>query len=170
MLSVTWAERQINGSPFKVSVSPSANHKQSASRVICSGEGLHMGILGKEIKCMIDARAAGPGELTAYCQGTNKTAFCRLFDHRDGTFTLFIKPQESGRHNLTIKYNNEDVPGSPYMLKVSGPPDASKVKVSGPGIEHGVLSTFQSHFICETKGAGRFLTLEFCFDLLIDCI
>jgi filamin len=27
--------------------------------------------------------------------------------------------------------------------------------VSGPGIEHGVLSTFQSHFICETKGAGK---------------
>jgi hypothetical protein len=30
-----------------------------------------------------------------------------------------------------------------------------KVRVSGPGIEHGVLSTFQSHFICETKGAGN---------------
>jgi len=55
---------------------------------------------------------------------------------------------------LTIKYNDDDVPGSPYTLKVSGPPDASKVRVSGPGIEHGVLSTFQSQFICETKGAG----------------
>jgi hypothetical protein len=32
-----------------------------------------------------------------------------------------------------------------------------KVRVSGPGIEHGILSTFQSHFICETKGAGRIL-------------
>lgn len=102
------------------------NQNQSAARVVCSGEGLRTGILGKEIKCLIDARAAGPGELTAYCQGVNKTAFCRLFDHRDGTFTLFIKPQESGRHNLTIKYNDEDVPGSPYTLKVSGPPDASK--------------------------------------------
>jgi filamin len=30
-----------------------------------------------------------------------------------------------------------------------------KVRVSGPGIEHGVLSTFQSHFVCETKGAGK---------------
>ncbi|CAF3716192.1 unnamed protein product [Rotaria sordida] len=154
LLSVTWAERQVRGSPFKVNVLPNTNVGHSASRVICSGEGLRMGILGKEIKCIIDTRGAGPGELTAYCQGVNKTAFCRLFDHRDGTFTLFIKPQESGRHVLTIKYNDEDVPGSPYTLKVSGPPDANKVRVSGPGIEHGVLSTFQSHFICETKGAG----------------
>jgi len=35
-----------------------------------------------------------------------------------------------------------------------GLPDASKVKVYGPGIEHGVLATFQSRFICDTRGAG----------------
>jgi hypothetical protein len=34
-----------------------------------------------------------------------------------------------------------------------------KVHVTGPGIEHGVLSTFQSHFICDTKGAGKTLNL-----------
>lgn len=180
LLSVTWAERQIPGSPFKVNVLQNVNQNSSASRVICSGDGLKMGILGKEIKCLIDTRHAGPGELTAYCQGQTKTGFCRLFDHRDGTFTLFIKPQESGRHSLTVRYNDDHVPGSPFTVKVSGPPDASmlmenkinsvhlncfvlffsqfdlsgKVHVSGPGIEHGVLSTFQSHFICETKGAG----------------
>jgi len=132
LLSITWSERQIRGSPFKVNILPNINPtinpniNHSTSRVICSGDGLRMGVLGKEIKCLIDTRGAGPGELTAYCQGINKTAFCRLFDHRDGTFTLFIKPQESGRHVLTIKYNDEDVPGSPYTLKVSGPPDPSE--------------------------------------------
>lgn len=29
-----------------------------------------------------------------------------------------------------------------------------KVRVYGPGIEHGVLATFQSRFICDTRGAG----------------
>lgn len=33
-------------------------------------------------------------------------------------------------------------------------PDASKVKVVGPGIEHGVLPIYQSHFVCDTRGAG----------------
>ena len=44
--------------------------------------------------------------------------------------------------------------GSPYTLRVSGAPDASKVVVKGPGIEHGILALYQSRFIVETKGAG----------------
>jgi len=48
----------------------------------------------------------------------------------------------------------EDVPGSPFTVRVSGAPDASKVRVYGPGIEHGVLAIFQSRFICDTRGAG----------------
>ena len=44
--------------------------------------------------------------------------------------------------------------GSPFSLRVVGAPDASKVRVYGPGIEHGVLATFQSRFICDTRGAG----------------
>lgn len=46
------------------------------------------------------------------------------------------------------------MPGSPFALRVVGAPDASKVRVYGPGIEHGVLATFQSRFICDTRGAG----------------
>jgi filamin len=171
-LSVIWGEKEIHGSPFKINVLSNIKTNHSASRVICSGDGLRIGILGKEMRCFIDTREASPGELIAYCQGINKTAFCRLLDHRDGIFTLFIKPEESGKHLLTVKYNGENVPGSPYTVRVSDPPDAreywrfermkrwlidylDKVRVSGPGIEHGVLSTFQSHFICETKGAGK---------------
>ncbi|CAF0887782.1 unnamed protein product [Adineta steineri] len=154
LLSIIWAEQQIRGSPFKVNVLPNTNNNHAAERVICSGDGLRIGILGKESKCSIDTRTTEPGELTVFCQGMNKKATCRLFDHRNGTFSLFIKPEESGKHVLTIKYNATNVPGSPFTVKVSGPLDANKVRVSGPGIEHGVLSTFQSHFICETKGAG----------------
>ncbi len=46
------------------------------------------------------------------------------------------------------------IAGSPFILKVSGAPDASKVRVTGPGIEHGILATYQSRFIVETRGAG----------------
>jgi len=44
---------------------------------------------------------------------------------------------------------------SPFVLLVAGAPaDASKVHAYGPGIEHGLLSTFQSHFVVDTAGAG----------------
>ena len=52
------------------------------------------------------------GELEAHCMGPKKVAYCELFDHHDGTFTLNIKPQEPGRHILQVKYGGEHVPGN----------------------------------------------------------
>ncbi|XP_046654649.1 filamin-C-like isoform X2 [Daphnia pulicaria] len=150
LLNVMWAERQVKGCPLKVTV----NSTVDASKVICSGEGLKWGILGREIKSFIDTRNSGPGELAAQCVGPHKVAFCELFDHCDGTYSLLIKPQEHGRHTLNIKYGGQPVNGSPFNLRVMGAPDATKVRVHGPGIEHGVLATFQSRFLCDTRGAG----------------
>ncbi|XP_043676744.1 filamin-A isoform X1 [Vespula pensylvanica] len=150
LMTVSWNGRQLKGCPLQINVTSAAD----ASRVICSGDGLKHGIVGQEIRSFIDTRRAGPGELTAHCVGQHKVAYCELYDHGDATFTLNVKPQEAGRHALTIKYAGEHVPGSPFTLRVSGAPDASKVRVYGPGIEHGVLATFQSRFICDTRGAG----------------
>lgn len=150
LLNVMWSERQVKGCPLKVMVAASCD----ASRVLCSGDGLRGGTVGKEIKAFIDTRKGGPGELTAHCMGPHKMAHCELYDHRDGTFTLYLKPQEGGRHLLTIKYGGDHIPGSPYTLRIAGAPDASKVRVYGPGIEPGVLAVYQSRFICDTRGAG----------------
>ncbi|CRL07142.1 CLUMA_CG020137, isoform A [Clunio marinus] len=149
-LNVKWCGKLIKGSPFNVVIGSSVD----SSKVKCSGEGLRHGVVGQQIKSWIDTRRAGPGELTAHCSGPRKVAYCELYDHGDATFTLNIKPQEPGRHALTIKYGGQHVPGSPFSLRVVGAPDASKVRVYGPGIEHGVLATFQSRFICDTRGAG----------------
>ncbi|CAF0909290.1 unnamed protein product [Brachionus calyciflorus] len=150
LLSIKWNDRQIGDSPYKVNIGMNSD----PSKVIVSGEGIKMGVFGQDIKALIDTRRAGPGELTAHCMGPQKVAFCEFFDHKDGTFTLFVKPQEIGKHILQVKYNDEHVPGSPFIIKIAGPPDATKVKVFGPGISHGALNKFKSKFICETKGAG----------------
>ena len=151
LLNVTWAGRLVKECPLKVVVEPPSN----ASKVVCSGDGLRSGILGKEIKCVIDTRAAGHDELSIKCEGPNgKKALSELNDHRDGRFTLYIRPQEAGRHALSVQYGGHNVPGSPFQLRVSSAPDPGKVRVYGPGVEHGVLARYQSRFICDTRGAG----------------
>jgi Filamin/ABP280 repeat. len=95
--------RQVKGCPLKVLVSAVCD----ATQVLCSGSGLSVGTLGQDIRSFIDTRRAGPGELSAHCVGPNKVAYCELYDHSDGTFTLNVKPQESGRHVLTVKYGGE---------------------------------------------------------------
>lgn len=128
--------------------------KKKTIDVVITADSLKGGVLGEEIKTFIDTRKAGPGELTALCTGPQKVAFCELLDRGDGTFILYIKPQESGRHFLTVKYGGQHIPKSPFLIKVSGRPDPSKVRVYGPGVEHGVLSLYQSRFVCDTRGAG----------------
>ena len=57
-----------------------------------------------------------PGELTAHCMGPSLLAFCELYNHHDGTFTLNVKPQEPGRHMLEVKYGGIHVP-SKYPIE-----------------------------------------------------
>ncbi|GBP23055.1 Filamin-A [Eumeta japonica] len=152
-LRVLWAGRPVKGCPLTVKVS-GGGEAGDASRVVCSGAGLQGGVVGREIRSWIDTRRAGPGELTAHCTGPNKVAYCELYEHGDGTFTLNVKPQEAGRHVLSVQFAGDHVPGSPFVLKVAGAPDPSKVRVYGPGVEPGVLATFQSRFLCDTRGAG----------------
>jgi len=100
---------------------------------------LQAGIFGQDLKTTIDTRRSGPGirnfdkflvfkiefimicigELTAQCVGPNKVAFCELMDQKDGTYLLLIKPQETGKHTLIVKYNDEHVPGKPTYANIT---------------------------------------------------
>lgn len=44
--------------------------------------------------------------------------------------------------------------GSPFKIPVGEPPDPRKVHIYGPGIEDGLLHSYQSRFLVETMGAG----------------
>lgn len=60
LLSVMWSDQQVPNSPFKVNVLPSGD----SSRVVCIGDGLTTGILGRENNAVIDTRKAGMGEFS----------------------------------------------------------------------------------------------------------
>ncbi|VIO89186.1 Uncharacterized protein BM_BM2319 [Brugia malayi] len=150
-LQVLWNGHHVRGSPCRVQVDL---HSSAAEAIIIDANTLKMGIVNEDVKTIIDTRKAGPGQLSAQCMGPTKLAYCELYDLQDGTYTLSVRPSEIGKHTLVVKYSDEQVPGSPFTFNVSYPPDASKVRVYGPGIEHGILSTFKSNFIVETKGAG----------------
>jgi filamin len=150
-LQVHYEDRHVHGSPSKVHIQ---SYNSTAELIKVDAHTLKLGIIGEEVKTVIDARKAGAGHLSAQCMGPSQLEYCELFDNRDGTYILSVTPKEIGKHTLSIKYANEHVPGSPFVFTVSHPPDATKVKVFGPGVEHGILHSFKSNFVVETKGAG----------------
>ena len=72
--------------------------------------------------------------------------------------SVFFNCFESTNSILEIKERSQVLSnlfqGSPFSVRVAGQPDPSRVKVYGPGVEHGVLAVYQSRFICDTRGAG----------------
>ena len=52
-----------------------------------------------------------------------------------GKYEIAYVPEETGPHKLNVKYGKDHVKDSPFRLKVAPGGDASKVKVSGEGIE-----------------------------------
>ncbi|XP_070539365.1 filamin-A-like isoform X2 [Ptychodera flava] len=150
LLHLTWSDKQVEGSPFKVSIAQTAR----AEKVTVTGNAVREGIVGQPMRSIIDTKDAGPGQLTARCMGPHSTADVEVMDNHDGTYTLTLKPEESGRHMLEIKYGGDHINGSPFIVRVAGPPDATKVRCFGPGLEHGILATYNGRFVCETRGAG----------------
>ena len=52
-----------------------------------------------------------------------------LVDNEDGTYTAKYTPTKEGTHHIQVKYADEDVPHSPYRVRVQPKHDASKVRV-----------------------------------------
>lgn len=151
VINITFNKAHLSCSPLEINVGPIIDLNQ----IKINRDEFKSCILGEEIRTVIDTRdVGGPGELTAYCTGSHKPAHCEFVDQQDGTYLLKVKPEELGKHLLQIKFNDENLPGSPFSLRVSAPPDATKVNVIGPGICHGILEGFESKFLCNTKGAG----------------
>ncbi|KAK7089925.1 filamin-A-like isoform X2 [Littorina saxatilis] len=150
LLNVYWSDILVPGCPHKVTVTA----KGDISKVKVSGEGLKGGIAGHELKVFVDTKEAGPGEITATCSSHRQGAKVEVKQNEAHHYTLRVLPTTADKHLLQVRYDGLHVPGSPFVLRIGEPPDATKVRVFGPGIEDGVLYTFESMFLVETHGAG----------------
>lgn len=62
----------------------------------------------------------------------------------------------TGGHKVNVKYGGVHVPGSPFKVSISPKSDASKVKVTGPGVEKtGVQPGKPTWFTINASEAGK---------------
>lgn len=60
-----------------------------AELIEVDGRPLKMGIIGEDVRTVIDARRAGPGQISAQCIGPTQAEYCELLDNRDGTVNFW---------------------------------------------------------------------------------
>ncbi|XP_074063042.1 filamin-A isoform X2 [Macrotis lagotis] len=154
-LNVTYGGHQVPGSPFKVPV----HDVTDSTKVKCSGPGLSPGVVRANVpqSFQVDASKAGVAPLQVKVQGPKGIIEpVDVVDNADGTKTVNYVPSREGPYNISVLYGDEEVPRSPFKVKVLPTHDASKVKASGPGLNTtGVPASLPVEFTIDAKDAGE---------------
>ncbi|XP_061470231.1 filamin-A isoform X1 [Rhineura floridana] len=154
-LNVTYGGHQVPGSPFKVPV----HDVVDSSKVKCSGPGLTPGVVRANVpqSFTVDTSKAGVAPLKVKVQGPKGVVEpVDVVDNADGTQTASYVPSREGPYSIAVHYGDEEVPRSPFKVKVLPTHDASKVKASGPGLNTtGVPASLPVEFTIDAKDAGE---------------
>ena len=108
----------IPGSPFKLVVSNLNNNNHDSSTVSVHGKGIEHGVTGQSSQFTINTMEVGAGTLSITVDGPSKVDLaCNEVD--DG-YEVSYTPMAPGKYFVTVKYNNNNVQGSPFSVRVGG--------------------------------------------------
>uniref|UniRef100_A0A8C1MJC8 Filamin B n=1 Tax=Cyprinus carpio TaxID=7962 RepID=A0A8C1MJC8_CYPCA len=152
-VNITYGGQHIPGSPFKVPVKDVVD----SSKVKISGPGVSSGVRAKIPQSFtVDCSKAGVAPLSVAVTGPKGIAEpVEVTDNGDGTHTVSYTPSVEGSYSVAVKYADEEVPRSPFKLRVQPTHDASKVRASGPGLTTGLSASFPVEFTIDAKDAGE---------------
>ncbi|ESO00645.1 hypothetical protein HELRODRAFT_192560 [Helobdella robusta] len=117
LLSVKYADMEIKDSPFHPDVF-------DPTHVVVSC--IPVGCINTCVSFKADTSNAGCGRLTASVQGVKTRPIPEISTDCNGVSMISFTPIESGLHHIAIKFNDCDVPGSPFKCSVV---DQNKVRV-----------------------------------------
>jgi filamin len=105
--------KHIPNSPFKLLVETG-----NAAKVRAYGKGLSEGTVNEINEFSVDVKDAGFGGLSLSVEGPSK-ADIEFGENPDGTCLIRYKPTEPGNYVINIKFADEHITGSPFLVKVS---------------------------------------------------
>jgi len=115
-VSVKNKELHIPGSPFEFTVGAIAGG--GSHKVRASGLGLVKAEVNYPSDFNIYTREAGAGALAIAIEGPAK-AEIDFHDHKDGTCGVSYLCPEPGEYQISVKFNDEHIPESPFNVYVS---------------------------------------------------
>ncbi|XP_066267435.1 filamin-A-like isoform X3 [Branchiostoma lanceolatum] len=84
--------------------------------------------IGDRVEIQIDTRKAGRGTLGGEVRSNGRTIPSQMSSTHPGLYSLCYTPDRSGQYSSILRFNKEDVPGSPYVCTVAS---AEEVQVKG---------------------------------------
>ncbi|XP_035783297.1 filamin-A-like isoform X5 [Anopheles albimanus] len=140
----------VPGSPFVVNVKSGCD----PTRCRAYGPGLEGAMTDSKATFTVETRGAGAGGLSLAIEGPSE-AKMHCTDNRDGSCEVEYLPTEPGEYDVTIRFADKHIPGSPFKVLVKESTRPEKVKVYGPGIEHNqVYEGVPAEFYIDCGAAG----------------
>lgn len=75
------------------------------------------GTVGKPVTFLVETSQAGPGNLEVTVNGGSVPTSAQAQGQH--TYAISFTPRESQNHTVNLRFNGQDVPGSPFVCKVS---------------------------------------------------
>ncbi|XP_067124657.1 LOW QUALITY PROTEIN: filamin-A-like [Centruroides vittatus] len=150
VVTITYENQEINGSPFEVNVGPFKD-----SKIRAYGPGLLGGVAGYPA-CFTVETNGETGSLGFSIEGPSQ-AKIECHDNRDGSADVKYYPPTPGEYAVHILCNNEDIPKSPYIVQILPKTDyfPEKVEAYGPGLQKsGVVQGQPTEFTIDKRKAG----------------
>uniref|UniRef100_A0A3Q3J7Y0 Calponin-homology (CH) domain-containing protein n=1 Tax=Monopterus albus TaxID=43700 RepID=A0A3Q3J7Y0_MONAL len=115
-INVKYRGQHVPGSPFQFTVGPLG--EGGAHKVRAGGTGLDRGVAGIPAEFSIWTREAGAGGLSIAVEGPSK-AEITFEDRKDGSCGVAYVVQEPGDYEVSIKFNDEHIPDSPFIVPIA---------------------------------------------------
>ncbi|KAK7113041.1 filamin-A-like isoform X2 [Littorina saxatilis] len=117
-VSVTRHEKHINHSPFRVHI----GDKELGHAAGCKVTGaIDKAVANKPNEVIVDTTNAGYGGLSVAIEGPHRSDI-ECYEAHDRSYTIHYSPHEPGIYILNVRFSDEHVPGSPFLLNVAGDP------------------------------------------------
>ncbi|KAF1391122.1 hypothetical protein PFLUV_G00038600 [Perca fluviatilis] len=149
-VSVRYRGVHVPGSPFQFTVGPLG--EGGAAKVRAGGPGLEGALAGEPAEFSIWTREAGAGGLSIAVEGPSR-AEISFDDRKDGSCGVSYIAQDPGDYEISVKFNDQHIPDSPYLVPVVAPAnDARRLTVAGLQ-ESGLKVNHPASFAVRLNGA-----------------
>jgi len=122
-ITVDYNGLPVTGTPFTCKV-------YDAKKVYVSS--MPPGVLGKSLQFTVDAGQAGEGNLEITISARGRNIPTKVHPQGSARFAVSFVPLEATDHIITVTFNKESVPGSPYTAEIFT--DPHHVVVSGQSL------------------------------------
>ncbi|CAL8242354.1 unnamed protein product [Merluccius merluccius] len=149
-VNVRYRGQHVPGSPFQFTVGPLG--EGGSHKVRASGTGLDRGVAGTPAEFSIWTREAGAGGLSIAVEGPSK-AEITFEDRKDGSCGVAYVVQEPGDYEVSVKFNDEHIPDSPFIVPIATLSDDARRLTITSLQEMGLKVGQEASFAVQLNGA-----------------